>query len=412
MPPTRRRAAAHSGFERADGSFQQRVAEVIRRAVDGVLDALRRAPVTVVLGASCLCLHLVMLRGGLQATHHLAFDAPTLLRFGALDPRRTWTGQPWRVLTAALVHADPLQLAFTLWALAVLGELCERRLAPWRMAVLVVGAQLGAVDAVLCFGGMEPAPAGATGIAFGLMGALLVALLRREDPRIVAIRRALPAMGAMAVAFTVLPGGVVAHLGGLIAGGALMTGLDPGDEEQHRAPAVIFACALLSLITQLSLVQPLRADWNMAQAEAHFTRGDCASALPYLRKTRAQGNGDFSASEVSRDLGSCLISVGDRDGGLAMLALATDQGSASAARLWGEGEEDAHRALHAFARGLALSPTDAALREGFLRTAHQLAEQGEEPTPQDLEPLGHLPQLPELAEVRAVLARALRPDGG
>jgi rhomboid protease GluP len=381
---------------------------VIRRAAAAVADALQRAPITVLLGSACLSVFLVMLRGA----RSFGFDAPTLLRFGALDPRATWTGQPWRVLTAALVHTDPLQLLFTLWSIAVLGELCERRLSAPRMALLVVGSQLGSADAVLCFSGVEPGRAGATGIVFGMMGALLVALLRREDPRIVAIRRVLPAMAAMTVCFSILPGGLIAHLGGLLAGAALMTGLDPTDDGPSRAPSVVFACALLSLMTQLSLVQPLRANWNMAQAEARYARGDCASALPFLRKTRAQGNGDFAASEVARDLGSCLISIGDRDGGLAMLAQATEEGSVSAARLWGDGEEDVHRALHAYARGLALAPADPVLRESLLRLVHQLADQGELPTAHDLAPLWHLPQLPELDEVRAVMARVTRPDGG
>ena len=100
---------------------------------------VRRAPVTALLELACIAVFVAMcLQGGFE-NNGPAFDEATLRRFGALFPDRVWQGESWRLLSAGLVHGDPLHLLFNSWALITLGPAVERVLGPVRSLLLFVG---------------------------------------------------------------------------------------------------------------------------------------------------------------------------------------------------------------------------------------------------------------------------------
>lgn len=81
--------------------------------------------------------------------------------------------EPWRLLTAALVHSGILHLGLNMLALWMLGRSLEPMLGRWRFLALYV---LGAIGGSAAVGIIAPGSAtvGASGAVFALFGALLV----------------------------------------------------------------------------------------------------------------------------------------------------------------------------------------------------------------------------------------------
>lgn len=139
--------------------------------------------------------------------------------------------QPWRVLTAALTHANFLHLALNMFTLWILGRSLEPLLGKGRFLALYVISALGgsvAVALLAPFTGVV----GASGAIFGLFGALLV--IGRHigaDIRVIAvligINFAFPfvialvnSIGSGSFAASLASVGISwqAHLGGLVVG--------------------------------------------------------------------------------------------------------------------------------------------------------------------------------------------------
>ena len=104
------------------------------------------------------------------------FDVASLLRFwiGYLLPELSGAPfQPWRLVTAMLVHGGILHLALNMLALWMIGRQLEPMLGRWRFLTLYV---LSGVGGSALFGILSPGSAtvGASGAVFGLFGALLV----------------------------------------------------------------------------------------------------------------------------------------------------------------------------------------------------------------------------------------------
>lgn len=147
-------------------------------------------------------------------THGLSTD--TLLRVwlaGGVVPGRM-LAEPWRPITAPLLHLDPAHLAVNAALLFVLGAAAAVRLGPLRSALIaVLAAWFGCVASAFAALGWA---AGASGAVFGLLGALTVQLLREK--RRGAIWLALLA-GSL---WWAVPADKAAHLGGLLGGAALV----------------------------------------------------------------------------------------------------------------------------------------------------------------------------------------------
>lgn len=94
-----------------------------------------------------------------------------------IDERVVLT-EPWRLLTSALIHADPIHLAFNLYWLWRLGAIVELGFGHARTAAFYVVVALGSAlaEVALFDGGV-----GLSGIGFGLVAFLYV--LQRRDER-------------------------------------------------------------------------------------------------------------------------------------------------------------------------------------------------------------------------------------
>ena len=91
---------------------------------------------------------------------------------------RVWPGQPWRLVTSALPHIDPLHLAFNVYWLWVFGTLVEDELGPLRTGAILLLFAVGSAAAEFAFmaGGV-----GLSGVGYGLFGFLW--LLGKSDGR-------------------------------------------------------------------------------------------------------------------------------------------------------------------------------------------------------------------------------------
>lgn len=258
-------------------AFQRALFEHVAREPDAALhlgriaevDALGRehSPRWASRGIALACLSVFALELWLgPAVHHAGF-------FSALLALR---GEPWRLLTANLLHADLLHLGVNTIGLLVLGGLVERSLGTgrtiWIAGLSALGATLAGVVA-----GYE-ALVGASGIVAGFAASILLLEFRYPErlPVQWRIPRRLFLLALLADALLPLAVPFVAgaaHLGGFLAGG-VATGVvaAPGLRHEPVAPPLRLAVALVSLVAVASLLSASRLLGGGAAWESHAER--------------------------------------------------------------------------------------------------------------------------------------------
>jgi membrane associated rhomboid family serine protease len=123
-------------------------------------------------------------------------------------------GEWWRLLTAGFLHSGPVHIALNMLALYMLGRELEPLLGRVRFTAIYLISLLGGSTSVFLFGGDAPV-VGASGAVFGLMGAIVVVVLRLKlNPRPVLMIIAINIFISVAVPNVSLLG----HLGGLVVG--------------------------------------------------------------------------------------------------------------------------------------------------------------------------------------------------
>ena len=128
------------------------------------------------------------------------------------------TGQWYRLLTAAFLHASIPHLAFNMVALYLVGPSLERHLGRTRYLVLYVVAALGGSVASYLISSPAQVGLGASGAVFGLFGAALVLARRLQADA----RSLFTIIGLNLVLGFVIPNvDWRAHLGGLVTGTAV-----------------------------------------------------------------------------------------------------------------------------------------------------------------------------------------------
>ncbi|HTN55057.1 MAG TPA: rhomboid family intramembrane serine protease [Microbacterium sp.] len=154
--------------------------------------------------------------------------------------------EPWRLLTAALVHGGFIHLALNMLALWMLGQILEPMLGRGRYLALYLISALGGSVAVAL---IDPAAAtvGASGAIFGLMAALLI-VGRHVGANVTGILVIL----AINFAFSFIVSGIAwqAHLGGAVIG-ALIAFIYT---RTRRRDQRIWQIALLVAVTVVLLV--------------------------------------------------------------------------------------------------------------------------------------------------------------
>lgn len=187
-------------------------------ALDGVLHALRRAPVTsAIAGVNVIVFLLLEAAGG-------STDLRVLVRFGAQATPLLQEGEIWRMFTSTFLHIGLLHLVANMWALVLFGPLLERSVGRVRYTALYLASGLAGSAATAFFVSPNSVSAGASGAIFGLLGAFGVLGFRLRDTPVGSTwtRHALVLIAInVALGLTVPAIGLEAHLGGLVAGGAV-----------------------------------------------------------------------------------------------------------------------------------------------------------------------------------------------
>jgi membrane associated rhomboid family serine protease len=204
------------------------------------------------------------------------------------DPR-AFHGEPWRLFTSALPHADFFHLAFNLYWTWVFGTLIEEKLGHVAaiglyvlLAVVPIAAEVAVFD-----GGI-----GLSGVGYGLFG-MMWALSSRDrrftDAVDASTIRLFLAWGVLCVVLTVtdvLPVANVAH------GMGLVLGLAVGRAIAGRRVYWIAAVALAGV--SIAFAGPLRPYVNLSRDRA-------AATAAYAAQLAADSNKPALAAAVFRD---------------------------------------------------------------------------------------------------------------
>jgi rhomboid protease GluP len=194
----------------------------------------------------------VFLGMALAGSTVMEFSPQETVQWGANFGPLTLSGEWWRLLTCVFVHGGLIHIAFNMWCLWNLGQLCESLYGRWTYAAVYLICGLGASLASVAWhpGGSS---VGASGAIFGLAGALIAAFKLGEFsvPRS-ALTGTLRSLGAFVV-YNLIFGAVIpgidnsAHIGGLVTGlivGALIALVAP---QQDQAPRRVGLFLVLTL---------------------------------------------------------------------------------------------------------------------------------------------------------------------
>jgi membrane associated rhomboid family serine protease len=163
--------------------------------------------------------------------------------------------EPWRLLTAMLVHGGLWHLALNMLALWMLGRSLEPMLGRWRFATLYILSGLAGSVAMACISPMS-ATVGASGAIFGLFGALLV-IGRHIGAN---IRGLAVVLGLNLVVGFVFAGQIAwqAHVGGLAIGALIGFIFARTRRREQRTTQILLLIAVaVGLIALLVIVPPL-----------------------------------------------------------------------------------------------------------------------------------------------------------
>jgi len=148
-----------------------------------------------------------------------------VLEHGALYGPLVASGEWWRLVSGAFLHAGIFHLGMNMLLLWFLSQELEPALGRLRFAVLYVVSMLGGALGVMVLDPLAPT-VGASGAVFGLMGALIVLQLRaKQNPW----QSGIGGLVALNLVLTFLIPGISigGHIGGLVAGAAAGALLQP-----------------------------------------------------------------------------------------------------------------------------------------------------------------------------------------
>jgi len=223
LGPCAEALAAGAGTAPADVERLSRMS-----ALDRVASRPGRARFAV--GLSLLCVAGFVLQSVWPGFHHEGYFSSTLVR----------VGESWRIVTANLLHASVSHLLVNVVGIGVLGWLAERSLGTSRVVLVAGAAGIGAMLASYA-SGYERA-LGASGIVYGLVGALLCLEFRWPEsipaqwriPRraflIALVVETVVLLGAPAIAHA-------AHWGGFAGGALAVAWLGPRPDAAFGAPS-------------------------------------------------------------------------------------------------------------------------------------------------------------------------------
>jgi membrane associated rhomboid family serine protease len=203
------------------------------------LPTLRETPVTMALIAVCVVLYIA------------SSANPNLLNDAAEAGVLVQGGQWYRLFTAIFFHLDFLHIALNMVSLLVIGRLVEPVLGKWRYLALFLVTGLGGAVASYLFANPLQEAVGASGAIFGLFGAYFV-LARRAS----ANTSGIVVLIAVNLVFSFTVPGIAwqDHVGGLVTGLVVATGLGLARHGRHRQEVIADAAVLVATCTCLGLL--------------------------------------------------------------------------------------------------------------------------------------------------------------
>jgi membrane associated rhomboid family serine protease len=176
----------------------------------------------------------------------------TVFREGALYGPLVADGEWWRIVTAGFLHASLLHILFNMFFIYFLGQLLEPALGKLRFgAVYGVSLLGGSLGALLLSN--DSVTVGASGAAFGLLGAGIVAMRARGiDP----MQSGLGMTLILNLGITLLIPGISigGHLGGLVAGALVALVLTTLGERRRTLPAAYAAGVVIGVVLVVAAI--------------------------------------------------------------------------------------------------------------------------------------------------------------
>ncbi len=168
-------------------------------------------------------------------------------------------GEWYRLITGGFLHSGLLHLAFNMYFIWMFGQLLEPSLGRLRFGLLYFVSLLGGSIGALLYSASNVPTVGASGAAFGLLGAaLVVSRLRRID----SLTNDLLVLAAINFAIGFIPGfniSIGGHVGGFVVG-ALAGWVAFGPLARNRSAVVaILSAAIVVLFIGGILVANVRA---------------------------------------------------------------------------------------------------------------------------------------------------------
>lgn len=181
------------------------------------------------------------------------FDITQAIALGALSGPLVQTGQAWRLISSAFLHANLLHLVLNMWVLVNIGRLTERLLgSPLLLLVYLCCAVLASAGSLLWAPAMVSV--GASGAIYGLFGVFLAHLLVRRTVIPAILLRAHWLSTLLFVLLSLTSGFLqdgtnnAAHVAGLLSGLALGAVLAWRPLEHSPGRRAIAATAVSSLL--------------------------------------------------------------------------------------------------------------------------------------------------------------------
>ena len=198
-----------------------------RKARTSMAVSAYRSPVTALLLSINVTIFIVMV---VSSGSIASFSGQTLIRWGANYGPLTLSGDYWRLLTAAFVHANPFHILVNCWGLWSLGQLCERLFGKWQTLLIYVLTGVGGSLLSIAYDNNRLS-VGASGALFGIVGALIVGLKFGDLALSAGQRRSMLSSLISVVVLNFMLGtfgGIdnMCHLGGFVTG--LLVGLPLG----------------------------------------------------------------------------------------------------------------------------------------------------------------------------------------
>jgi membrane associated rhomboid family serine protease len=163
-----------------------------------------------------------------------------LLNLGALWPRAVLQGNEyWRMFTSMFLQSGIFHILFNMWALWAIGGFMESAVGRFKFVLLYFISGFAGSVLVVVAAPTDSLVVGASGAIFGMFGALAVhAFLNRGDFRSRALLGNVIFLLVINLVFTFSAGRVSwqAHIGGLLAGAAVMAAMMLAGRKDPRQP--------------------------------------------------------------------------------------------------------------------------------------------------------------------------------